>query len=201
MTKFLVYTLSDPETKIIYHIGMGTKRRLKKTDPNERYGKCREWILSLRASGKRPVVDIIDSSNSRRVAFQLETKWIKFYREKGMPLTNETDGGLGVTGYKFSREHRQKLSARKMGNKNMAGKRHTTETKNKIREARKRQVVWNTGLSGIVGHNNKRVIDISTGVVFDSAKEAAEAFSINPKTLRGQLTGAHKPKTNLRYVD
>jgi hypothetical protein len=54
-----------------------------------------------------------------------------------------------------------------------------------------------------VGKNNegsKKVIDVVSGLIYDSAKIAAEENGINPNTLYHYLTDRLPNKTNLRYM-
>ena len=48
--------------------------------------------------------------------------------------------------------------------------------------------------------NSRLVLDLETGIFFDSVVEAAKAKSINGKTLIGYLGGFRKNKTSLIYV-
>lgn len=47
--------------------------------------------------------------------------------------------------------------------------------------------------------NCKKIIDTSTGLVYDSIKKAALCFNIKPNTLNAMLTGQNKNKTTLTY--
>lgn len=46
----------------------------------------------------------------------------------------------------------------------------------------------------------KKVLDISNGNIYKSAKEASVASGINYKTLNGYLNGKYPNKTNLVYM-
>jgi len=48
---------------------------------------------------------------------------------------------------------------------------------------------------------SREVIDLETGIIFSSAKEAAFAKNINHSTLMCRLNGNIKNTTNLRYLD
>lgn len=52
-----------------------------------------------------------------------------------------------------------------------------------------------------VHHNAKTVIDLSTGQVYQSAREAAGKFKISPSHLVNQLNGNVPNKTTLRYAN
>jgi hypothetical protein len=67
----------------------------------------------------------------------LEKYYISLYRLHGEILYNITDGGDGVTGYKYSDERREKFIKSMIGNKYAVGYRHTEETKKRMSEIRK----------------------------------------------------------------
>jgi hypothetical protein len=48
---------------------------------------------------------------------------------------------------------------------------------------------------------NKKVIDLSTGFIWDSAREAADTYGIKVGCLYDYLAGKCKNKTNLRYLN
>lgn len=49
-------------------------------------------------------------------------------------------------------------------------------------------------------HSQKPVIDLSSGIIFDSAKDASQHYNINYKTLMDKLSGHSKNNTNLSYI-
>lgn len=66
-----------------------------------------------------------------------------------------------------------------------------------LRSPSKKQIeaVRLTGIS-----HSKIVIDYSTGIFYDSAKEAAKALNIKIGTIHGWLNGTYTNKSNLRYA-
>lgn len=71
----------------------------------------------------------------------------------------------------------------------MFGKKHSNESKKKMSEK----------AIGRKGYFAKKVIDLDTGKIFESAKEAAEFLNMNYGTLRCYLNGRRINKTNLKY--
>jgi len=64
---------------------------------------------------------------------------------------------------------------------------------------------YNTGLSNSTKIANsikqsKVVLDLQTGIFYESAKEAAKLLGINSNTLRCYLNNYYPNKTNLKYV-
>lgn len=96
-----VYVLLDPDNECIFYIGVTTNkisRRLSShindsknfTNKNKRKEEKIREILSL---GKKPIIEILDHGNSKEHLNELEIKYIKFCKENGVFITNESDGG------------------------------------------------------------------------------------------------------------
>jgi group I intron endonuclease len=122
-----------------------------------------------------------------------ERYWQDYYDvlEKGLNcLLTKTD----VLPKVVSKETKKKLSKAKKGkkqniehiNKRVISKKgyiHSFETKNKI--ALKK---------------NKILLDLTTGIFYDSILIAAKTFNINTSTLQAMLSGRLKNKTNLIHI-
>lgn len=143
-------------------------------------------------------------------------------------LSNLTDGGEGAVGYIVSEEKKLFLSENFKGEKNpFYNKKHTKESLEKLSNSLKNREVWNKGKKGIYSEEvlkkmsesskgkkawnkglknvngkglSKNVLDFSTGIFYDSCKQAAEAYNIKHSTLKNQLNGNSKNKTSLSYV-
>ncbi len=57
---------------------------------------------------------------------------------------------------------------------------------------------WENGLS--ISYQDKLVIDLETGIYYDTIKSAATAKNIRRATLNRYLLGRRKNKTNLVYA-
>lgn len=91
----------------------------------------------------------------------------------------------------FTKEHRKNLSLSQSGEKSAwYGRTHTEETKKKMSE-------WQLGEGN---HQAKLVLDLATGIFYETAKEASVVYGINYVTLNCYLNGRFKNKTNLIYV-
>lgn len=105
----------------------------------------------------------------------------------------------------ISEETRVLMSRAKVGCKNkFFGRKHSTATKLRIAKAQIGRV-HTLEHRNKVSQNNARykaklVLDLSTGVFFNSAREAALAFSLKHSTVRSQLNGTNRNKTNLIYA-
>jgi predicted GIY-YIG superfamily endonuclease len=100
-----------------------------------------------------PKIEFLFYTNNENEAFKKEKEIIKEYRDNNISLCNLTDGGEGLSGYKFtmSKEIRDKMSIiaknrilteeqlNKLRTMNI-GRKHTEETKRKIGEKSKLQI-------------------------------------------------------------
>jgi hypothetical protein len=143
-------------------------------------------------------------------------------------LCNLTDGGDGAFGHIVSEETKLILSKKFKGvNNPFYNKTHSKETLEKLSNSLKNREVWNKGKTGIYSKEtlqkmsesskgkkawnkglknvngkglSKIVLDLSTGIFYDSCKKAAEAHNIPHSTLKNRLNGYVKNNTNLIYV-
>jgi len=103
-----------------------------------------------------------------------------------------------------SESKRKRLSETQSGEKNhFYGRKHTQEVKDKIRD-------FNKGRKHTLEHrmkvsknnakvNAKVVLDLNTGVFYESAKEVSETFNLPHSTLRSRLNGSLKNTTQFIY--
>lgn len=112
----IIYALVDPRSSEVRYVGK-TQRSLaarirqhlwRKNLTPRRHSSC--WLAGLVADGLSPkplVLEEVPEDGDWQAA---ERKWIAHYRESGARLTNLTDGGEGVAGYRMPAERRQQLS-------------------------------------------------------------------------------------------
>jgi hypothetical protein len=89
-----------------------------------------------------------------------------------------------LTPRKLSEETKVKISVKKTGSK------HSFETKAKMSQSQKGKT-----------KNQKKVICLTTGVIYNSIREAAKEFNIGHTGLNKQLLGKRKNKFNLTYYN
>ena len=135
MESFYVYRYIRLDNNTPFYVGKGKGRRAKRIDQHnnvcnriaEKHGFKVEYIL--------------DTSEESR-AFEKEKEFIHLYKSLGYCEANFTDGGEGPSGYKYSKEQRQKVSnilkAKTKGKNNpMYGRKHTLETRKSISRTKK----------------------------------------------------------------
>jgi len=157
-------------------------------------------------------IEILIDDISREYALEKEIEFIKLYGRVNTgtgSLCNLTDGGEGtyktivsedtrkkrslkMKGRKLSEAHKDKIS------KSHIGKNISYEHKHKLMDGCKRHHKEIVKKSIIA--NNKKVIDLTTGVIYMSATDAADSIGMPRNTLYGYLNGINKNKTNFEYV-
>ncbi len=104
--KYSVYTLSDPaDHERARYVGWATdpsarlRRHIREATPHQ-HAKTHKnnWIRSLIAGGRLPLLCVVAMASTREQAGALESELISKLRAGGSDLTNGTDGGDGVVG-------------------------------------------------------------------------------------------------------
>jgi hypothetical protein len=126
MNNFYVYLYIDPRNNIPRYVGKGSNGRIH--DKHSRNQRVKDWIKRLESLGLEPIKKKYREHLDEQAAFQLEEKLItcigrtKSNDDSEWGLYNNTDGGEGTSGYKWTEEQRQnpesiannKLAAQKM---------------------------------------------------------------------------------------
>jgi len=153
--------------------------------------------------------EILEECETNKL-YSLERAWGDFYsvittglncqlpgKESIKPcISEETRQKIRIkaTGRVVSEETRNKLSLAKKG------KKLSLEHVEKIRNNSKGKKMSEEAREKIILNLSKIILDTSTGVFYNSVKEAANYFNINYSTLRSMLQGKNKNKTNLIYA-
>jgi hypothetical protein len=130
-TDFLVYTHARPDTKEIFYVGKGTRKRIRsKVNRNAYWHNIVNKLKGFDSS-------ILASNLTEKEALNFEVLMISKMKQAGFNLCNLTNGGDGVSGYKRTVESRLAQSKRQKGkpSKNK-GIPLTEEHKQKLRDAK-----------------------------------------------------------------
>ena len=115
-SKFIVYGLIDPRSKLIRYVGKSATgllrmRHHRKPSAANARTYCARWIKKLRQAGHTFEVVVLEFLESATRLNELERYWIAFGRACGWPLTNLTDGGDGASvGHVVTTEQRENLA-------------------------------------------------------------------------------------------
>jgi hypothetical protein len=173
--EFLIYQHIRVDTDKIFYIGIGNKKR-----PYSKVGRNNYWNKITNKTDYH--IEIIKDNLTWKQAQKLEISLIKKYgrvNNKTGILCNMTDGGEGRNNSKHS-----KLTLLKLRNAKL-GKKLSKSTKN---------------IMSINSYKSKKVIDLSTNIIYSSATEVSKIFNIPQGTLRHYLCGTRTNKTNFKYL-
>ena len=133
-----IYALHDPRNNLIRYVGKSDTpyerlkyRHLRKQELDADTHKSR-WIKQLLKINLKPTLSIIEKVPKDNWS-EREIYWIKYYRDKGVKLTNEDNGGKGRDkGFKHKKSSIQKII------KALKGREVSEETKERIRRSNKK---------------------------------------------------------------
>lgn len=141
---FCVYEHWRTDKNSCFYVGKGKAKRAFSTESrNDRYGKT---VSKLKRHGLAVEIRIFAEGLTEEDAFRIERERIAFWRAAHSDLTNQTDGGDGSSGYRYTPEQREKIAVKARGRilspetrakmaKARTGQKRTEETKEKMRQA------------------------------------------------------------------
>lgn len=207
-----IYKITSPSGKVYIGQSIDLDKRFEKYKKLHCKGQIRLYASFIKHGVENHLFEIIKKCSARNLNI-IE----RFYQEKfncigsnglNCRLTNSFDksGELSKEmkeklsanrkGMKFSKEHCKNIGLSKTGvimsdatKRKMSlakkNKEFSLETKRKLSETQ---------------HLKRIVLDLSTGIFYDSITEAAFAYNINVHILTGWLSGKRKNKSNLMKV-
>lgn len=150
-----IYALLDPETEEVRYIGKSIRPRERLLNHMNEVSNCHRshWLQGLKARGLMPQQVILESVRGEWPWQESKRFWIAYGKRLGWRLTNNTDGGDGVTGLPaetrermrrvwLGRKHKPE-SVAKMAAK-LRGKKHTEEYKAFMRRTMKERIFTTT---------------------------------------------------------
>ena len=183
---YMVYKIVYIPTGKICYIG-STGKTLK-----ERYhGHCKDrrrpMYSIIKAHGKKNfAMIVIDTAETQKDIFEKEKFWTEFWRSR-TSLYNIDNGKERA---KIVKERLSAIGHTKVGNKNsFYGHKHTEETKMKMRMAK----------LGKRGTRCKPVICITTGIRYDSARDAAKSINKTPSSIGACCRGINQSCAGMKW--
>lgn len=197
MNNYYVYIHKKKDNDAIFYIGISCQDKFKRAKTS--IGRNNLWSKIVAKHGFYS--NILVSNISKENAIKIEVFLIKVFgridNNTGC-LANLTDGGDGSYNCPKSISTKQKMKLSKLG------KKHTIETRQKMSIARigkiKSEISKDKTRNSMIGKNKKKVIDESSGIIYDSVSEAALFLGIPHPTLSRYLTGILKNKTPMKFI-
>lgn len=198
----------------VFYIGKGQEKRAYNLHNRNTY-----WKNIVNKNKGVFIVEFITKNLSEQDAILHERYLISLYGRKDLgtgSLVNLTDGGEGVSGYVYSKERKEYLRSinigRKMGpmseeqklkislaNRGTKRKPLSKEHIDKLIIAHKGKKRTKTHSINIGLGHRKKVLNIDTGEIYNSVKEASIILNISSSHLNNVLKGRKLNKFNLRY--
>ena len=116
MKSFIIYGLVDPRTGQLRYIGKsssGMKRPRRHFYEDARllpHLHVSRWIRQLQSQGLTYQIVVFQELPDAEGLSEAEIGWIAYFRKVGCPLTNLTDGGDGMSGFRHTDATRAKMS-------------------------------------------------------------------------------------------
>jgi hypothetical protein len=123
---FYIYFHTKLTNDEVFYVGKGKDKRAW-----SKRGRSQYWNRIKNKYGY--IIHIVEKDLTEEKAFEREKYWIEYFGKEN--LVNMTDGGQGVSGLIFSKEHKKKLSEKTTSYR--LGKKHSEETKKKMSESQK----------------------------------------------------------------
>jgi hypothetical protein len=195
-----VYRHIRLDKNVPFYIGIGTDELFGRS--RERCRRSKLWNKIAAKTEHR--VEILFEDLTWEEAKQKEIEFIALYGrlDKGLgTLANLTDGGDGTLGVIVSKEKRELFS------RVHSGKVTSSEVREKISNTLKSKPRDEEKIAKFVEGSlkysqsqRKKVLCIDTGMVFESATDAALYFNITRTAIVRQINGKRKNKHNLKYT-
>lgn len=223
---FYVYRHIRIDKKEVFYIGMGSYQKKWKYDrANKSQNRNTHWHNIVNLCNGEFIVEIMFDGITRDQAIEKEIEFIKYYGRSDLKLgtlCNLRDGGQG--GFNLSIESRKKIGDSNRGIKSaMYDKKHTQERNDFMRKRMtgannhnygKKLPEWQAALNRTyqlgniqsketiekrVCHLRKKVINVITGELYGSIKEASEFIGVSRSSLGKKLSGRKKNNTNFIF--
>ncbi len=210
-----VYKITSPNDRVYIGSSINIRRRWKDYNCLRKGVQTRLYYSFKKYGYKNHLFEIIEKCDVT-ILLEREAYWGKIYncldRKRGL---NSRLPKIGEVYNCCSEELKEKYRKNAMGhipwNKGMPT---PQKTKNKISETLKGNIPWNKGGSfseeskkkmsnstkGAKAWNEKIVLDMETGVFYDSISYSARTFNIKRSTLQAMLGGTNRNKTNLKII-
>jgi len=227
---YYVYIHIRPDTGDVFYVGKGRNRRDKRHYERAyaRCNRNKYWNNIVNKNQGVYEVCIIADFSDHEACISKEIELISFYGRKDLnlgSLVNMTDGGEGHLGIKTSDDLRRKrsnnasgplhpnygksLSEETLKRKSEAisgerhflyGKRLSESWRRNISDSKNRPLNPMYNRTGSLNPKSKRVVNLESGEIYESVKEAAESTGIKPGLLYQYLSGKRRNKTNLSLI-
>jgi hypothetical protein len=196
-----------------FYIGIGSDAKYKRANSNN--NRTKYWKNIISKTEYR--VDIVIDDLSWEEACEKEKEFIAIYKRKSDDgiLCNLTLGGEGVYGLKHSEKAKELMSVQRKGRKQSEetiikrskklsginnpnyGKKIPDYQKEIIASAQRGRVKSDLEKEAIYSKTRKKVLDMTSNKIYNSIKDAAQAFNICESTMSRRIKNS---KNNFKLL-
>ncbi len=205
----VVYQHKRLDTNEIFYIGIELDTSKKKAVGKRAFvrdHRSKFWKNIINKTDY--VIEILFNDLTNEESKEIEKYLIKFYGRKDLglgTLVNLTDGGDGCVNLIISDYHKNQI------HKKLKGIPRTKKVKDKISNSNKGKIrtlehrekysilLKQKYKEGYISPLSKKVIDISTNIIYRSLKDACLNLNLKYSATRAQISGQTKKNTNLKY--
>jgi hypothetical protein len=181
----VIYRHTRLDNNEVFYIGIGVSNKR----PYEKSNRNKFWLNITNKTEYN--VEVLKNDLSYDDAKELEVILIDYYGRYDLglgTLVNMTNGGEGSPGVIPSKEKRDNQREKMLGNNNpFFNKKHNSETKNRISNSKK---------GNSPAPNKKLVVNLETGIFYDSITEASKTTIYRKEALTSMLNGSRKNLTS-----
>lgn len=166
---------------------------IEKCNISELNSRERFWQEHFDVIGKNGMNCVLQNSEEKRKVYSEKVLKKMSISKRGInnPMFGRRGEDSPIFGIKRSENTKNKISLINTGEKHpMFGKLHSEKSKKSMSISR----------SGSNNYESRKVIDLGSGIIYVSIREASECNGIKYNTLRDYLNGRLKNKTNLRLI-
>lgn len=215
----VIYKITSPSGRVYIGQAIDFELRMSKYKALSCKGQPRLYLSLKKYGFNNHVITIIEHTRESELNDR-EAFWQKYYNVlsksglnckiqssggKSGKLSDETKSKISEShkGKTFRKETLEKMRLAKIGKKmpedqrkRMVGRKLPPEQIEVMRS----RMIGNQYTKGIKPVNSKKVIDESTGIIYESATDAAKAIGLKRTTLTARLARGSKKNTNMRYL-
>lgn len=179
-SQYFVYMHIKETTGEPFYIGKGKDNRAV-----SKGGRSEYWKRITNKYGFDVI--ILEENLSEQEAFNKEVYWINRIGRKDLgngPLINFTDGGDGASGRILTDEHKRKISKSHIG---LGWSEETRKKLTGIKKSKASKEKMSLAKLGKKSNATKIILNLETGIYYDSLFEASKTIEVKYKTLSSQI--------------
>ena len=191
--RFYIYIWYIVPTGEVFYVGKGSGRRYKQIGRKHR----NKFFMDMLNSHECDVA-VLKDGLTEESAFRLERTLIQYYRlYTKFRLTNQTEGGEGVSGFRWPEEAKAYLHLQTGERNPNYGHKWSDEMKDNLRQKQ----ISSGRYIGAMNPNAKRIQCVESGEIFGCIEDARKAYKVkSPTSFSIALDKANRTAAGLHWI-